>query len=110
MKLSKEQTEFFLEFFKLDEDRTPGWKNIATKLLEKGSCIVAGDSCLWKGGIGNFIKTENTDEAVGCLVYKFDIENFMQTSWYIDTRNSFLDMMDHDLRKLESKRNEIAKL
>ena len=53
-KLTEHQINFLLKFFENKE--YSGWKNIATKLIETGSCIVAGDKCIWNGGIGNFIK------------------------------------------------------
>lgn len=52
-KLNKTQKEY-LSFF--ENDKYNGWENIAKALIEKGSCIVAGDKPIWQGGIGNFIK------------------------------------------------------
>jgi len=49
------QRQFLLTFFTNHE--VVGWQNIADNLLNKGQCIVAGKDCIWKGGIGNFIKS-----------------------------------------------------
>lgn len=67
------------EFFKSD---LPGGVSIAHKLLEKGECIVAGNSCIWNGGIGNFIKTEKTPDSFDCLTYKFDLDEFLKSSFF----------------------------
>lgn len=69
-------------FFKPDDDKYPGWKGIAEKLIATGECIVAGNDKIWYGGVGNFISTENIEEAVGCVKLKFDIDNFKKTSMY----------------------------
>lgn len=59
----------------------PGWRNIGTHLLLNGSCIVAGTSCIWIGGVGNFIKVEPTLNAVDCSTYTLDIEEFVKSKW-----------------------------
>ena len=79
--LKKYQKEFLLNTFFKNED-FPGWKNIATKLLENGSCIVAGNDCIWKGGISYYIKTNQTDNFIDCLEYVFDFETFKQSDLY----------------------------
>jgi len=73
-KITEYQKKFLLQnFFSLPE--YPGWLNIATKLIESGRCIVAGHGCIWKGGIGNFIKTEPAEDAIDCTLYTFDPKN-----------------------------------
>lgn len=81
LKLTNYQKEFILlNFFKNEE--YAGWKNIGTKLLETGKCIVPGYKCIWSGGIGNFIKTTKSEEAIDCLVYTFDLGEFINSKWF----------------------------
>lgn len=79
--LSKYQTEFLLQHFFKDE-KFAGWREIANKLLETGECIVAGSACIWYGGIGNFIETKPAEGAINCLLYKFDLDNFLTSALY----------------------------
>ena len=72
--------ELLLRFFA--KTQYAGWKNIANALIDKGECIVAGEDCIWRGGIGNFIETEKTEGLIGCLKYKFDLEYFKKSSWF----------------------------
>jgi hypothetical protein len=84
--LSDYQKTFLLDYFFKNEKHS-GWKNIATKLLDTGECIVAGKECIWVGGIGNFIKIEEAKDAVDCDLYKFDLEYFFTSEWYKGIRN-----------------------
>jgi len=99
--LTEYQKEFLLNtFFK--NDYYPGWKNIATKLLDNGSCVVAGDGCIWKGGIGNFIKTEVANDFVDCTLYKFDFD-------YFATSYMFKEAKDNYLTIISSKKEDVVK-
>lgn len=85
-KLTDYQKEFILNtFFYLSNHA--GWKNIATKLLENGECIVAGDKCIWVGVIGNFIKVSNAPDFFGCVKYSFDLEYFMESVYFMASRD-----------------------
>lgn len=67
--LTENQKEFLLDnFFKLGDYY--GWKNIATKLLENGVCVVAGGECIWRGGIGNFITSKERVR----FIYRFKLK------------------------------------
>ena len=89
--LTKHQVEFLLEYF-FKNERYAGWRGIATKLIENGKCIVAGDECIWKGGIGNFVKTNETSLAEGCLEYTFDVISFVENSLWFKEIKSQLDL------------------
>ena len=78
--LTENQKQFVISFF--EDNRYAGWKNIATTLVETGKCIVPGEECIWQGGIGNFITTKETDLAVGCLEYNFDLDLFLSSAWF----------------------------
>jgi hypothetical protein len=62
--LSEQQKKFLLQFF--PENGFAGAKNIATSLIETGTCIVAGHERIWLGGIGNHIEIEPAEGSVGC--------------------------------------------
>lgn len=76
------QKQFLLSFFK-NEDYV-GWKSIATKLIEDGSCVVAGKVSIWLGGIGNFIKVSDAENAVDCSLYEFDLEEFKTSKYFLE--------------------------
>ena len=104
--LTNYQKEFFLEcFFK--NEKYSGWKEIATKLLETGQCIVAGDKCIWYGGIGNFIKTETAKDAFDCLLYKFDFDYFLTSEWYKQIAKEYLNILYEKKIEAEKKYQEI---
>jgi len=79
MKLTTYQINILLPFF--INSKYTGSESIGKKLLEIGKCIVAGNECIWKGGIGNFIKTKPAENAVDCLLYELDIVNFIKSKW-----------------------------
>lgn len=83
--LTENQKNFLLEtFFK--NEKYPGWRSIATKLLESGQCLVAGTHCIWNGGIGNYISTKPAEDAVDCSRYTFHIDLFLESDWFKETK------------------------
>lgn len=107
--LTEIQKVFLLEYF-FKNERYAGWKNIASKLLENGSCIVAGDKCIWMGGVGNFIKTENAENAIDCLLYKFDLENFVTSEFYKERRNIHVEALVQKKKEVEQELDEICQI
>jgi len=86
------QKNFRLEYF-FENERYPGWRNIATELLNNGECIVAGDTCIWKTPsypISLFITLSEAEGTVGCSLYKFDLDKFLKSPFYTDRRESFI--------------------
>ena len=106
--LTKHQKEFLLSFF--ENDKYVGWRNIATKLLENGSCIVAGNENIWYGGIGNFIKTEINENAIGCLTYSFDLEYFKTSMVYKSTLAEAIKLILKTKEDIELRYSEINNL
>ena len=107
--LTDYQKNFLLEnFFK--NEKYAGWKNIATKLLETGKCIVAGKECIWNGGIGNFIKTEEAKDAVDCTLYEFDLEYFLTSDWYREIKIEYAYILASKKREVEQECEEIANI
>ena len=108
-KLTEYQKNFLLEYFFRNEAYV-GWKNIATKLLEKGECIVAGNECIWNGGIGNFINTEKAENAVDCLLYKFDLDVFLSSEWYKMISNDYISILSTKKMQINDEYNDITSL
>lgn len=108
-KLTETQKDFILEnFFKLNE--SPGWRNIAYKLLDTGHCIVAGDTCVWRGGIGNFIKTKEVENVYGCLLYEFDLEQFIDSIYFKEIHREYMDVLVEKKSSIDIEYKELYKL
>ena len=108
-KVTDYQRNFLLNYF-FKNEAFAGWKNIANKLLDNGYCIVAGHECIWKGGIGNFIKTEEAEEFIGCVKYVFDLEYFLTSEWYKQISKSYISELYTKKRQLELEHDEICDL
>jgi hypothetical protein len=106
--LTENQINFLLEYFFTEPH--PGCKNIAIELINKGTCVVAGDNCIWCGGIGNFIKTKKADNAVGCLLYQFDLDYFLSSEWFKSIHNGYIAMLSDKKREIESQYEDICNL
>ncbi len=103
--------KLLLTFF--ENEKYPGWKNIAEKLIETGKCIVAGDECIWKGAIGHFIHTTKAEGAIGCSLYTFDLEYFKTSEWYKVAKVNYLkdlylveNTLKRDLLKIQTEIKE----
>lgn len=107
--LTENQKEFLMNYF-FKHENYPGWINIVTKLLETGKCIVPGTHCIWKGGIGNFIKTKEAENAVGCLLYEFDLEYFLTSEWYKQIYDVYISDLKDKKTELELKHQDLIKL
>lgn len=105
-KLTNYQKEFILEHF-FKSMAFLGWKNIASELLDNGTCIVAGSICIWHGGIGNFIETEKAENSVGCLLYKFDLDVFLSSEWYKEIRDEFITGLLNEKEEIKSQLSEL---
>jgi len=81
MKLTDLQRDYIINNF-FDDSLYPGAISIGNKLLLSGECVVAGEKCIWEGEISNFIKTEKAEGFFGCLLYKFDIETFLSSTFF----------------------------
>jgi hypothetical protein len=108
-KLTENQKTFLLEYF-FKNETFAGWKNIATVLIDTGNCIVAGTTCIWIGGIGNFIKTKNTDNAIGCLLYEFDLNYFISSEWFKENSKQYISILSDKKQKIEEEYKDICAL
>ena len=108
-KLTDNQLGFILDnFFK--NEKYPGWKNIALKLLLEERCIVAGTECIWIGGIGNFIKTQEEPNLFGCSLYTFDLEYFISSEWFKEVKKNYLSDLYEKKSDLERQYDEIFQI
>lgn len=106
--LTAYQKNFLLNYF-FKKEAYPGWYQIAMDLLEKGECLVSGEECIWKGGIGNFIKTEKpTTPVYDCILYKFD-PSFFNSAWYKETLNNYIALLTEKKAALDQELQEITK-
>ena len=105
-KLTEYQKQFLLNTFFKGNTNAVGWENIATKLLDNGKCIVAGSKCIWTGGIGNFIKAEVDEDSIGCLLYTFDLDNFIHSEWYKEIQLQHLVELQEEKNKIQEKINQ----
>lgn len=107
-KLTDNQKEFILQFFKHGE--YAGSRFIAIKLIDTGQCIVAGTECIWRGGIGNFIKTSPAENTVECSLYEFDLEYFLRSEWFKEVQSEAVVRLGSELRMLKDEFEDICDL
>ena len=103
--LNEAQKEFIIGLFTNHEFN--GWRRIAEILITKGSCIVAGKESIWNGGIGNFIKTSETDNAIDCLKYEFDLDEFLNSVIFIDAYQEQLNLLTDKIQNLKQEYTEL---
>jgi hypothetical protein len=103
--LTPNQLNFLVKFFEPNL-----YSNIAIKLLTTGKCIVAGTEPIWKGGIGNFIQTSNYVEGVGCLLYTFDLNNFLISKYFRERLEQEIKDLDFKADLLQIESSELKEL
>lgn len=106
LQLTKIQKEFILQKFFFNRDFA-GWEAIATKLLEKGKCIVAGENCIWRGGVGNFINTKKAEDSFGCIEYNFDLEYFLGSKFFKETTKDVVSDIEESKKLLEERYSDL---
>jgi hypothetical protein len=110
MKLNKIQKDWILEAF-FENYGYPGWKNIANKLIESGSCITTSQATnIWHGGIGNFINTKDFEEGEGVVEMTFDLDTFLNSKYFLECYNSKLNAVNLELKRQEEKTNAILNI
>jgi len=107
--MTNNQKEFLLEYF-FKNQYYPGWKSIANKLLNTGKCIVAGNNCIWIEGIGNFIQVEKAEDAIDCSLYTFDLKNFLNSEWFKEIHNQYINILANKKKEIENEYKEITNL
>lgn len=102
MNLTESQKKFILSTF-FESDKYPGSRSIGEALITNGKVIVAGDKCIWIGGIGNFIQTKETTEAIGCIEYNFDLDTFLSSNWFKEMKDLHIKELSEEVDVLKSK-------
>lgn len=101
MKLDKIQKEWILEAF-FRNDHYAGWKNIATKLIENGICIVTKQAAnIWYGGIGNFINQKDFVGGEDVIEMTFDLQTFLESKYFLECYNAKLNAVKKELERQE---------
>jgi len=108
MILNQHSKEFILQFF--ENKNYAGWKNIADILIQKGKCTVAGNECIWKGGIGNFINTSPTPNAFNCLDYTFNLKEFTKSRLFQDTLELIITDVEKEKNAIQNKLDHLKDL
>jgi len=103
---NENKINFLLEYF-FKNEKYPDWRSIAYNLVTKGKCIVSGEECIWKGGIGNFIKTEPLKEAWKCSEYTFDVIDFTKNSaWFKEIKEQYEKILEQEKEQLTKELNK----
>ena len=111
--MNKIQKNWLLEtFFK--RNSFTGWRGIAEKLIETGSCITTKqvDAVIWIGGIGNYIESEKYDGGVDLIKLTFDIKSFASedNGYFLESYNQELKRIKEEQSKLTEYTNSIMTL
>jgi hypothetical protein len=96
--------DFLLKFFYSGE--YAGWRNIATKLINEGECIVPSGYTIWVGGIGNFIKKSPTNLAIDCELYVFNKAEFFKSEWFKEEISREEELILTKIQELEEMKKE----
>lgn len=99
-KLTEFQIKFLLKNFFKRED-IAGWETIATNLIMKGECIVAGTKRIWCGGVGNFIDFKPYPDAYECTIMTFRKDEFFNSVF-------FKDKLQYSITKLRKEYEAMA--
>lgn len=111
MKLTEPQINFILDvFFKSYSDKYAGAMGIARKLITDGTVIVAGNDSIFKGGIGNFIKTHKADGLFDCLEYKIDLESLVSSHFFRESLECAITDLKKESAILIEKTSNLEKL
>lgn len=106
--MTDKQIEFILSLFKISSyDR---WKEIATKLLINDYCVVAGNTNIWKGSIGKFIKLTQSDNLFECVKYSFDWKSFLSSNYFQNALKSKVENIKEEIDDKNKELNELNKL
>ena len=114
-KLTQKQKNYLINTFfsfnlSKNHNLVRGYPTIAGLLLEYGSCTVGGTTCIWFGGVGNFIKTSSEPTNYGCLTYTFDLENFLKSDYFKGTHANGIKELAANLLETKEHYEEIFAL
>lgn len=99
------QKNWLLEtFFK--NEQFAGWKNIAEKLIDTGSCVTTNQGKkIWVGGIGNFIKSKPYEGGVDLIELTFDVKEFCSKDnmYFLEYYNHHVDKLNQEVYSAKQK-------
>lgn len=110
--MNENQKNWLLEtFFK--NEKFAGWRNIAEKLIDTGSCVTTkqGED-IWKGGIGNFIGSRDYDGGVDLIILTFELDNFCSrhNAFFMEYHNAHIEELVEESRKADNKLYDIREI
>lgn len=98
--MDENQRNWLIEtFFK--NEKYAGWRKIAEKLIDEGSCITTTQGYdIWVGGIGNFIKDEPFEGGVDLIRLTFNVKEFASkdNSFFMEYYNREIDVAKQKLQ------------
>lgn len=110
--MNQTQKDWLLETFFKNENFA-GWRNIAEKLIEKGTCVTTkqGED-IWRGGIGNFIGSRDYDGGVDLIILTFDIDNFCSehNAFFMEYHDAHVEKLVEASRKADEKLHDIREI
>ena len=99
--------ELLLTFFQ--DERHPGWRNIAEALIEAGECVIPNCSDSQVGGVWNFVDRENAIGFVDCVKLKFDLDYFKSSVWFKEHLTLFLAQKVKKREEIQEQLDEVNK-
>jgi len=109
MKMDNTVKEFIVNTF-FQNQQYPGWKGIAYKLIDQGSCVVAGLQPIWVGGIGNYMNYTTPEDLVECTKYTFNLEVFLESKWFREIAELRLAEINTKKTLLETEMNSLQNI
>ena len=109
--MTEHQINFLLQNFFKHNTNISNWEGVARTLIEDSTCILAGTENPWKGGIGNFIKTEEAPPGtIGCIRLIFNKKDFFQWFEFKRIQQNAIDDCFEKVLELNKKQQEITQL
>jgi hypothetical protein len=109
--LTQNQIDFIVnKYFAPHKDKYAGAVNIGRKLLTQETVIVAGNDCIFNGGIGNFINTRKAENFVDCLEYKLDLYALRTSKMFFADWEDEFGRLTTELETTKEKINDMESL
>jgi len=108
--LTKEQKRFIIDNF-FRSSQYPDYWDVGMKLLETGQCIVAGNMYSVPSNhiIAPFVHFDFAPDTIGCLLYDFNLEKFLNSKVFKEKIKEELKDLDLRKKRLEDQLSELCK-